>query len=179
MSTTITVTSAAELNQALSQATGGETILLAPGDYGSLSLKNTSYSSPVTLKSADPNAMASFSGLKLDQVSNVSFDTIKFDYTFSSGDATHISPFKISNSSNVSIDQSVFDGDFASGTGTTADGTGYGRGLIISGSTNIDVTNTEFHSWWKALSASKSSDINFSGNNIHTIRSDGISLGEV
>ena len=176
---TITVNNAAELNQALSNATGGETILLAAGDYGNLSLKGQQYASNVTIKSADANSMASFSGLRLDQVSNLSFDAIEFDYTFKSGDANHTSPFKISNSSNISIDKSIFDGDFASGTGTTADGTGYGRGLLISGSTNVDVTNTEFHSWWKALAATKSDDLNFSGNNIHTIRSDGISLGEV
>ncbi len=179
MSTTIIVTSATELNLALSQATGGETILLASGDYGKLSLKNTQYASNVTIKSADPNAMASFSEMKLQNVSNISFDEIEFDYTYSSGDSNSTNKFLIENSSNISIDNSVFDGDFASGTGTSADGTGFGKGLVIRGSTGVDVTNTEFHSWWKALGASKSSDINFVGNNIHTIRSDGISLGEV
>ena len=66
MSTTITVTSAAELNQALSQATGGETILLAAGDYGTLNLDgksgfNINYASNVTIKSADANAPATIS----------------------------------------------------------------------------------------------------------------------
>ncbi len=179
MSTTIIVTSATELNQVLSQATGGETILLASGDYGKLSLKDTQYASNVTIKSADPNDPASFSEMYLNNTSNLTFDEIKFDYTFSAGDANHTTKFHIRDSSNITIDNSVFDGDFASGTGTTADGTGFGRGLSIWGSDNIDVINTEFHSWWKALSAAQSSDINFSGNNIHTIRSDGISLSEV
>ncbi|WP_209509792.1 right-handed parallel beta-helix repeat-containing protein, partial [Ruegeria sp. HKCCE4150] len=179
MSTTITVTSAAELNQALSQATGGETILLAAGNYGKLSLKNAQYASNVTLKSADPNALASFSEVYLTNSSNITFDEIKFDYTFSQGDANHTTKFLISSSNNITIDNSVFDGDFASGTGTNADGTGFGKGLVIRDSSSIDVINTEFHSWWKALGASRSTDINFSGNNIHTIRSDGISLGEV
>ncbi|WP_171239021.1 right-handed parallel beta-helix repeat-containing protein [Ruegeria sp. HKCCA5763] len=179
MSTTITVTSAAELNQALSQATGGETILLAPGDYGKLSLKGAQFASEVTIKSADPANQASFSEMYLTNSSNITFDEITFDYTYSLGDATYTNKFLISGSSNITIDNSLFDGDFASGTGTSADGTGFGKGLVIRGSNNVEVTNTEFHSWWKALGAGRSTDINFSGNNIHTIRSDGISLGEV
>lgn len=179
MTTAITVTSEAELKSALSQAVGGETILLAAGDYGKLSLKNIQFASDVTIKSADPNAMASFSEVYLTNVSNIKFDEIVFDYTYTQGDRNHTTKFLISQSSNVTIDNSVFDGDFASGTGTSADGTGFGKGLVIRDSNNIDVTNTEFHSWWKALGASRSSDIDFIGNNIHTIRSDGISLGEV
>ena len=172
MSTTITVTSAAELNQALSQATGGETILLAAGDYGKLSLKNAQFASNVTIKSADPSNQASFSEMYLTNTSNITFDEINFDYTYSSGDKAATNKFLITGSSNITIDNSVFDGDLSSGTGL-------GKGLVIRSSNNIDVTNTEFHSWWKALGASKSSDITFAGNNIHTIRSDGISLGEV
>ena len=172
MSTTITVTSAAELNQALSQASGGETILLAAGNYGKLVINNSQFASNVTIKSADPNAMASFSETYVSNSSNVTFEEIKFDYTYASGDRDHHSPFQINYSSNITIDNSVFDGDLASGTGI-------GRGLVVRGSTNVDVVNTEFHSWWKALSAAQSTNLDFIGNNIHTIRSDGISLGEV
>ena len=133
MSTTITVTSASELNQALSQATGGETILLAAGDYGVLNLKNALYTSNVTIKSADPSAMASFSEVYVNQTSNVTFDTIEFDYTYVSGQRESASKFRIDNSTNINIVNSVFDGDFASGTGTSADGTGFGKGLVVAG----------------------------------------------
>lgn len=172
MTTAITVTSEAELKSALSQAVGGETILLAAGDYGKLSLKNIQFASDVTIKSADPNAMASFSETYVSNSSNVTFEEIKFDYTYASGHRDHHSPFQVNNSSNITFDNSVFDGDLASGTGI-------GRGLLIRGSTDVDVLNTEFHSWWKALSAAQSTNLDFIGNNIHTIRSDGISLGEV
>ncbi|WP_320178743.1 right-handed parallel beta-helix repeat-containing protein [Roseovarius pacificus] len=176
---TITVSTTTELNQALSNATGGETILLAAGSYGKLVLKGTQYASDVTIKSADSSAMASFSEAYVTSASNITFDTIMFDYTYSSGDSSYTSKFRVENSSNITFTDSVFDGDFASGTGTSADGTGFGKGLVIRGSTNVEVINTEFHSWWKALGASMSNDITMIGNNIHTIRSDGISLGEV
>ena len=176
---TITVSTTTELNQALSNATGGETILLAAGSYGKLVLKGTQYASDVTIKSADSSAMASFSEAYVTSASNITFDTIMFDYTYSSGDPSYASKFQVQNSSNITFTDSVFDGDFASGTGTSADGTGFGKGLVIRGSTNVEVINTEFHSWWKALGAGSSSNITMTGNNIHTIRSDGISLGEV
>ncbi|MGJ5620612.1 right-handed parallel beta-helix repeat-containing protein, partial [Sulfitobacter sp. MF3-043] len=175
---TITVANAAELNQALASATGGETILLAAGNYGKLSLSQQ-FASNVTIKSADPNAMASFSEAYINQASNITFDTIEFDYTYSSGQRESASEFRVVDSSNITFTDSIFDGDFASGTGTSADGTGFGRGLVIQGSTNVDVINTEFHSWWKAIGVSTSTDVNLIGNNIHTIRSDGINLGRV
>ncbi|WP_171230465.1 right-handed parallel beta-helix repeat-containing protein [Ruegeria sp. HKCCA4008] len=179
MSTTITVTSAAELNQALSQAKGGETILLAAGDYGQLSLHNTNYASNVTIKSADSNAQASFSGIHVKQSSNVTFDGIKFDYTYNSGDYNFQSPFGVYGSQNIAFKNSVFDGDFARGTGTTADGTGYGTGLTISGSTNVDIDNTEFSKWLKAVIAVNSNGVSVTGSDIHTIRSDGLVFDNV
>ncbi|NOE35820.1 right-handed parallel beta-helix repeat-containing protein [Ruegeria sp. HKCCD7318] len=177
MSTTITVTSAVELNQALSQATGGETILLAAGDYGTLNLSGTQFKANVTIKSADPNAMASFSGMYLKQTSNITFENIEFDYTYQNGQTEFAKPFVIENSSNVIISGSVFDGDVASGTGTAADGLGTGKGLVVKGSDNVDIVNTEFYNWWNALTVNTSTNVDIVGNNIHSIRSDGIKLG--
>ncbi|WP_171233843.1 right-handed parallel beta-helix repeat-containing protein [Ruegeria sp. HKCCA4812] len=179
MSTTIIVTSAAELNQALSQASGGETILLTAGDYGSLNLHNTNFASNVTIQSADPNAKASFSAVHLKQSSNITFDSIKFDYSFSGGDHHFQSKFGVYDSQNITFNNSIFDGDVASGTGTSADGTGYGTGLNIAGSTNININNTEFSQWWKAVIAVNSDGINVTGNDIHTIRSDGLVFDNV
>ncbi|WP_209835504.1 right-handed parallel beta-helix repeat-containing protein [Ruegeria sp. HKCCE3926] len=179
MSTTITVTSAAELNQALSQATGGETILLAAGDYGQLNLHYTNFASNVTIQSADPNAQASFSGIHVKQSSNVTFDGIKFDYTYNSGDYHFQSPFSVYDSQNIAFKNSIFDGDVASGTGTSADGTGYGTGLTISGSTNVTIDNTEFLKWWKAVIAVNSNGVSVTGSDIHTIRSDGLVFDNV
>ena len=179
MSTTITVTSAAELNQALSQATGGETILLAAGNYGKLSLNGKQFSSNVTIKSADPNASASFSEAHLNGASNVTFDTIKFDYTYSPGDYHFQNKFSVTHRSNITFQHSNFDGDFASGIGTSADGTGYGTGLMISGSNNIDVINTEFSKWWKGAIALNSDGVSFTGNDVHSIRSDGLVFDNV
>ena len=176
---TITVANAAELNQALASATGGETILLSAGSYGKLSLSGTQFASNVTIKSADANAMADFSEVRVDQASNITFDSVMFDYNFSSGDYHFQSAVKVSNSTNVTFKDSIFDGDVASGTGTSVDGKGYGTGLSISGSSNIDITGTEFSKWWKGVITTNSDGIDITGNNIHSIRSDGLVFDNV
>ena len=176
---TITVRNATELNQALSNATGGETILLEAGDYGRLNLTGAQYASNVSIKSADPNAMASFSEAYVKGSANITFDTVVFDYNYSSGESKFASKFRVENSSNVTFKDSIFDGDAASGTGTAADGLGTGKGLVVKGSTNVDIIDSEFHSWWAGLTVNTSTDLHIAGNNIHNIRSDGMKLGNL
>ncbi|NOD49760.1 MULTISPECIES: right-handed parallel beta-helix repeat-containing protein [unclassified Ruegeria] len=181
MSTTITVTSAAELNQALSQATGGETILLAAGDYGTLNLDgksgfNINYASNVTIKSADPNAPATISEMTLDGASNITFENITFDYTFN-GESTSYKPFEIKNSANITIKDSIFDGDLAQGVSAIDDGYGTGKALAVRDSTGIVIDNNEFYDWWKGLSVGASTNVTVSGNDVHSLRSDGMSFG--
>ena len=176
---TITVSNAAELQQALASATGGETILLAAGDYGRLDLRDEKYGSTVTIKSADPDAMASFSQMSLINSSNITFDTILFDYTYSSGDYHFQSPFGVNGSTDITFKDSVFDGDVAQGTGTSIDGTGYGTGLNILYSNNINIVGTEFKEWWKGLIAANSDTVSVTQSDIHTIRSDGLVFDNV
>lgn len=172
MSTTITVTSAAELNQALSQAKGGETILLAAGDYGALNL-SANYASTVTIKSADANAPATITTMNVNNASNIAFEDLNFDYTFN-GEAKSYRPFSIVNSSNITIDNSTFSGDVATGVSSTADGYGWGQGLFVYRSDNINVTNNEFHDWLKGMYVGISADVTVSGNNLHSISEDGM-----
>ena len=50
---TVSVSSVAELQGALQNASGGTTILLAPGDYGRVMVTNFNPNQAVTLKSAN------------------------------------------------------------------------------------------------------------------------------
>lgn len=170
---TLTVSSAAELNQALSSATGGETILLAAGDYGRLNLNGTQFASNVTIKSADANTPATISEMRLNGVSNLSFDSVLFDYTFN-GEATSYRPFQIQNSSGITVTNSVFSGDLAQGVSVAADGYGSGKGLDVRGGTDIVISGNEFFDWWKGLTVGASSNVTVSGNDVYAIRSDGM-----
>ena len=102
MTTTITVSTLNGLYSALAKATGGETILLAAGSYGKLSLGAKSgfditFPSNVTIASADPNKPAIFSGMDIREAANLTFDGVTFDYTFAPTDKIFSRPFNVSD----------------------------------------------------------------------------------
>lgn len=167
----LTVANASELKTALSKASGGDTILLKAGNYGKVSIGNN-FSSEVTIKSASANSMAKITELRVDGASNIKLDSILFDYNFKSGDKNFTNPFSVLNSDHITVSNSIFDGD-------TSGGSGFGKGLVMRNTTNVNVLDSEFHTWWKAVNISDSSDIQVSGNDVHSIRSDGLSFGTV
>ncbi len=184
MAATITVSTAAGLRTALANATGGETILLAPGDYGDLGLGNNSgfnvdFPSNVTIISADPLRPASFSWLTLDSVSNLTIDSVVLDYTFKAGDPLYIAPFSVNASQNVTIRNSTFSGDVAQGMTAADNGYGAGTGLTISGSTGVTIAGNDISSFFRGMTVSNSTGTNISGNDLSAIRSDGMDFIQV
>ncbi len=184
MKTTITVSSYAGLVKALSGATGGEKIVLAAGDYGKLMLTEgrsifSKMASEVTITSADPNHPASFSGMSLTGLKNITFDHVKFDYTAEPGAAVANSPFNLTKCSNITIINSEFDGDKATGTGTYSDGFGTGRALSITGGSNVTLSNNSIHDFHRGVVVAKSTDIKITGNELKGMASDGLDFAQV
>lgn len=182
--TTIRVSNSTELQEALQSATGGEKILLEPGDYGTLTLKDSpgmegDFPSDVTITSANKNDPPTFSGLSLTDASNLTIRGVIFDYEFAPGDEIYTSPFSIRDSSNIVIKNSTFDGDLASGVSDIDDGHGTGRGLTVNDSSGITVENNEFFDWHRGLTVGNSDDITVSNNEVHSIRSDGMNFFDV
>lgn len=183
---TLTVSNLTDLYAALAQAKGGETILLEGGDYGKLELLTFKtfgvkaiYDSEVTIKSADPDNPASFSGMDLREVRNLTFDDVVFDSDYTGG-SVWVAPFQVSNSTGITIRNSLFQGELASGTGDPAtDGFATGKGLTIGGSTGVVIENNEFTTWHRALTVGGSQDVTITGNDVHDIRSDGMDFAGV
>jgi len=179
-----TVSDSAGLYEALANATGGDKIKLEAGDYGSLNLWagsgfDVTFDSPVTITSKDPEARASFSEVHLNGVANLTFDNVVFDYTFDSLDPIWGEPFSVDGSTNIAFQNSLFDGDVASGLGTLDDGYGFAKGLAVVKSTGISVTDNEFTTWHRGLVIGGSKDILVSGNDVHSVRSDGLNFAAV
>jgi PKD domain/Right handed beta helix region/Concanavalin A-like lectin/glucanases superfamily len=180
----ITVSTAAQLISAMASAKGGETIVLKPGDYGNLALtagKNflAQYSSQITITSSDPNNPATFKGLNLQGVSNLKFDHVKFDYKATATDTISTSPFKLTKCANVAITNSEFDGAKATNLGTPYDGFGTGKGLVVTGSTNVAITGNNFHDFHRGAVFEKSSNLTVSANEIRGMSSDGLDFAQV
>lgn len=178
MKTTITVSNNSELLDALQNVDGATTILLNSGEYGALDLNVakqpfTNFSETVTIKSADPNDTAVFSGATLSGVENLTFDTVKINYEAATGAPDWTQVFQINSSNNIKIVNSIFDGDIAEGTNSAADGYGAGHGLSVKDSTNITVSDSEFFNWKRAGTFSDVDNLLVDNNNVHNIRSDG------
>jgi hypothetical protein len=104
--TTFNASSSSGLRSALSSARSGDTIVLARGDYGSLNLEGRDFSSQVTIRSADGQAV--FDGLYLKNVSGLAFDNVTFEgVTSGYGQGIGV---KLSSSEDISIENSTITG---------------------------------------------------------------------
>ena len=61
---------------ALKAARGGETIALAPGRYGALSLVSLTFATPVTITAADPGQRPVIEGISIDKSSQIRLDRL-------------------------------------------------------------------------------------------------------
>jgi len=134
---TFYVTDPTELSTAISSASGGDTIILADGDYGELVL-GKDFSSTVTFQSENPLG-ASFSRLVVDNGSNMAFDGFDLQGSFA---AKYSSGISLTNSVTTSgkfyirsVDGLVIDH-------CTATGDQYG--ILLNSVQNFSVTNSYF-----------------------------------
>ncbi|MGI3212819.1 right-handed parallel beta-helix repeat-containing protein [Roseovarius tibetensis] len=186
MSDIFSVSGAAELRKALVDAKGGDRIELAGGDYGQLDLMTFKtfgvkaiYDSPVTITSADPGDRASFSGMDLREVRNLTFDNVVFDSGYTGGDHW-VGPFSVRNSEGITIRNSLFAGELASGTGDPAkDGFATGKGLSVGGSSDVAIEGNEFTTWHRGMVIGGSENVRVIGNDVHSMRSDGMNFAGV
>ncbi|KGB83647.1 hypothetical protein JT55_00450 [Rhodovulum sp. NI22] len=173
------VADAGALAKALRGADGDTVLALAPGDYGALSLsgKQAGWKGRVTLCSADPAQPARFSSVALSNVSNLSFEDLLFDYVYTSGDTTDGStPFRVSGGEGISFLRVHFDGDLATDGPPEQKGFPIARGLFVRNARDIRVEDSVFERFYRGAVFNMVDGVIFRGNDVHTIRSDGLNL---
>ncbi len=181
----IYVQNADELLTALESAKGGEEIVLGSGHYGALDLYApralfaTEYTENVTIVSADAENPAVFDSLKLTGISNLTFDSIKFDYTYEEGQEIWHKPFSLAEVDNVTIKNSIFDGDLAHENPNSESAYGFGVGLNVRDSTNVTVDGNDFFDFHRGAVFSSVENLIIQNNDIHDMRSDGFDFVEV
>jgi len=165
--TTTIVKDAAGLTAALKAAQSGDVIKLAAGDYSAMMLTGLKYAGTVTVTSLDPGNMASLNGLILRDSQNLKFQGLEFKVSPSGYD----NPFQVSGSTNIAFDGLKVHGSLNDNPGDDHDA------MLIRGSKNVSVTNSEFQELRNAISHLENDGLNFSDNYFHDLRTDGIRGG--
>lgn len=173
----IPVADAADLGRALSDAPERAILELAPGDYGSLNINGDIAAGE--LRSADPENPARFSGVRVRDVADLVFDGLMFDYTDNPEHEISIRHFTWERLRNVTIRNSTFDGDLSHGRGAPDDGYGMGFGLVMHGGDNILIENNEIYDFFKGMLVRDTRNLTVRGNEIHSVRSDGMNFVQV
>lgn len=179
MITTITVSSTQDLISALGRATGGETILLAPGDYGRLALTmaagiDLTFPSNITIAAADSTNPPVFSEVVLRDVTNLSFRDITFDYTYQAGQPLWYRPVEVEGGANIAFDGCRFDGDVAYGMTAADNGFATGIGLGLTSVQGVRVEGCDISGFFRGLIVDNCDQVVVRGNDVHDIRSDGM-----
>lgn len=133
---TIKVSNQIQLLSALKTASGGDTILLANGNYGDVTLKSQ-FSSAVTIQAENPLG-ATFAKITLSGASNLAFDGLKLQYSFAASSSSQIS---LTNSTSNSIL------NFRDVNGLVVDNvtaTGGQYSILLNSIQNFTVTNSTF-----------------------------------
>lgn len=179
-----TVSSTAELYEALNAATGGDVIELAAGEYAPMALRqhrdlNVTFDSTVTIRSADPDRPATITGMTVTNAANLTFETLFFDYRYTDGDGFRTQPFKISGSSDITIRNSLFEGDrgFDSDSVVSVEDYPVAAGLAVNSSENVLIENNEITNFARGLTTGRSTGLTIRGNDMHGQRMDMITVG--
>lgn len=167
------VSNSAELMAALADAQPGDTIELAPGNYGDVVIDGYQFTHTVSIRSQDPNAPATFDALFIKNASFLTFDHIAVKHALASGEPDWSSAFRIDKSDHITVSNSEISG--------TADGnhTNDGQGLLVLDSTNVILEGNLFHDLKTGLSVGRSEDIVVRHNTFVDIRSDGADFANV
>ncbi len=181
---TIRVSPDDNLSGIFAQLKGGETVLLEPGVHQALALRATNASGqfrqPVVVKSGNPDAPSTLRNVNLVNVANVQFENIHFKYDFEPGRGVREPrPFYFQNVDRLTISGSVFEGDIAKSGDATVKGFAVGKGLVVRGGSNILIEGNEFYNWFAAAALHHIDRMVFRGNEIHSIRSDGVNCSEM
>lgn len=167
---TYSVNSRTAFLSALTNAKAGDTIVLADGEYGDITITNRKFTSNVSIVSANPSG-AHFDTLKVSASSNISFEGLEIGGAKNVLNAT-VKAF-VANSSNIKFSGIDFHG--------TLDGNAQNdsSGLRVLNSTFVSVKNSEFQQFLRGVTFNESSDIELVGNKFHDIRMDGSAFAAV
>ena len=180
------VSTASQLTTALASAKGGDTITLASGNYGDVTISK-SFASDVTITSASATSPAVLHSLTLNSSSHIVLDALAINFVPTATTYSFSPAVTINNSSYITFEHSTVVGGNAitgvSQSATTLDSTGNvlglptGQGIQIGKSTNITVDDVEVSKLFKGIVIASSDYVTVEHSDIHDLRTTAIVAG--
>jgi carbon monoxide dehydrogenase subunit G len=187
--TILTASNAATLVAVLSTAKAGDTIYLAAGNYGDVTLSRLNFASDVKITSANSSDPAVFRSLNLSSVSHIALDNIAIDLNPDAKTVSTTTGLRIYQSSSVTLSNSTLVGGEAvngvpqdtpagelDSTGNVL-GLPTGRGIVVNNSTGIKIVNNDISEFHKGITLGGVDGVEISGNSLNDLRTTPISGG--
>jgi Ca2+-binding RTX toxin-like protein len=162
-----TVSSTTALVNALKAANSGDTILLAPGSYSTISLYNLHFAQDVVVASANPNDAAVISGLSIKSSNGITFQDVEFHAPGpASGSFLNVLSSQDIHFQRVSV-YGTLDGNPQNDTG----------GILFNNASNVSVTDSEFQQLRYGVSHANVDGLVIKDSSFHDLRLDGVRGG--
>ena len=186
---TITVSTTTQLQTALSSAHGGDTILLASGNYGDFDASGMSFSSQVTIQSADAAHPAEFRSISVTGSQYLTFENLNVHFTPTATTYAWQAALYVNGSSHIEfIHNEVVGGLSVNGvlpTATSLDSTQdviglpAGRAATVAHSSYVQFIDNEINTFDRGIVLQDVTGITITGNDIHDLRRTPIDGGDV
>lgn len=172
--TIFNVSNATQLQSALDQAIGGDRIILAGGNYGTVTINNRSYATNITIQSAGSFNRAHFDGLNVFNSKNIFFSGLDLGRALKPGEIPEwVTLNRIQDSSNIRLMNSIIHGS------QDGDPTNDGQGLVVRDTNNFWLTGNTFDDLYRGSFIQRGSNHVVSNNLYKNMRVDGATFAAV
>lgn len=163
----------------LATAKSGDTLVLAPGNYGALAMSNKHFAQDVTIKGG------TFTSVALAKVSGVTLDGTTVNFTPSAASTSNSQAIRIWGSDDITIVNAKVTGGLSvngvARSATKLDSSGnvlglpVGKGINVESSTDVVISHSDISRFAKGITFSDVSNLTVSDNDIHALRTTPIS----
>ena len=190
----ITVSNATELKAAIGNASPGDVIVLAGGNYGDFRIADAwMYNVPdnISLVAADTNNPPIFNTLTLDGVTGVTLSGLSVHMPAAMDSKNHDAAIRMQNVADITLDNMTLKGSDAingisatSPVGTanpdgTITGLPFGNGVVVNGGTNVTIQNSDISNFYSGIRVSSVDGYKVLDNEIYDLRTTPIAGADV
>jgi hypothetical protein len=176
---TVNVNQQSELDMALKVAESGDVIQLIGNEPYVISIRNRSYSPPLTIRNRDPGSPTVIRLANVIESDGIIFSDLKMNSRIPHEGDRRLAVFSIIKSKNIRVTNSVLSGSAVTYL-SELDKQGMAENFIlIRWSDNIEISKNDISGFMHGISILESRYLEISNNNISRLQGDGIRMGGV